>query len=98
AQRADIQDNFVYPALGLAVLLPVLIILGGWGDSLRLGRPTAKGPPGALLLAAVGALMVFAGVVGGALRVIVPFDLLGTSATDGIMNLVLFGAVASGLG
>lgn len=98
AQRADIQDNFVYPALGLAVLVPVLLILGGWGDSLRLGRPTAKGPVGALLLAAVGALMVFAGVVGGALRVIDPFDLLGTSATDGVMHLVLFGAVASALG
>lgn len=98
AQSADIQDNFLYPAIGLAVLLPALIVVGGWGDSLRQGRPSAKGPVGALLLAAVGALMVLAGLLGGALRVIEPFELLATSATDGVMNLVLLGAVASAFG
>jgi cytochrome c oxidase subunit 1 len=94
AQSADIQDNFLYPAIGIAVLLPVLMILGGWGDSLRQGKPSGKGPIGALLLATVSVLMIFAGVAGGALRVIDGFDLLGTSATDGVMTLVLLGSVA----
>jgi len=98
AQRSDIQDNFLYPAVGIAVLLPLLIVLGGWGDSLRQGRPSAKGPIGALLILTVAVLMLFAGVAAGALRVIDPFDLLATSATDGVFNLVLLAAVAGGIG
>jgi heme/copper-type cytochrome/quinol oxidase subunit 1 len=98
AQRFDIQDNFLYPAVGIAVLLPLLVVLGGWGDSLRQGRPGAKGPLGALLLLTVAVLMLFAGAAAGALRVIDPFDLLATSATDGVFNLVLLAAVAGGIG
>jgi heme/copper-type cytochrome/quinol oxidase subunit 1 len=96
ARTLDVQDNFLYPAFGLLVLLPLLMVLGGIGDTLRQGRPSGKGPIGALLLATVGLLMLLAGAAGGALRVIDPFDLIGTSATDGVLNLVLLGSVAAG--
>jgi heme/copper-type cytochrome/quinol oxidase subunit 1 len=93
AQSYDVQDNFLYPAVGFAVLLPLLMVLGGWGDSLRQGRPTAKGPLGALLLVAVASLMLFAGAASGALRVLDPLDLTTTSAVDGIFTLVVLAAV-----
>jgi heme/copper-type cytochrome/quinol oxidase subunit 1 len=96
ARTLDVQDNFLYPAFGLLVLLPLVMVLGGIADTLRQGRPSGKGPIGALLLATVGLLMLLAGAAGGALRVIDPFDLLATSATDGVFNLVLLGSVAAG--
>ena len=98
AQRADIQDNFLYPAIGIAVLLPLLIVLGGWADSLRQGKPSAKGPLGSLMLVTVAVLMLLAGAGAGVLRVLDPFDLLATSATDGVFNLVVLAAVAGGIG
>jgi heme/copper-type cytochrome/quinol oxidase subunit 1 len=97
AQRADIQDNFLYPAVAIAALLPLLIVLGGWGDTLRQGRPGAKGPLGSLLLATVAVLMLLAGVASGVLRVLDPLDLLDTSATDGVFTLVVLAAVAGGI-
>lgn len=96
AHNADIQDNFLYPAFGIVAVVPLLMLLGGWADSLRQGRPTGKGPVGALLLATVAVLMLLAGVVAGLLRVLDPLDLLGTSATDGVMTLVLLAAAAGG--
>ena len=95
-QTADLQDNFLYPAIGFVAVLPLLMVLGGWADSLRRGRPTLKGPVGALLLATVAVLMLLAGVVAGAFRVLDPLDLLSTSATDAVFNLVLLGAAVAG--
>jgi heme/copper-type cytochrome/quinol oxidase subunit 1 len=92
----DLQDNFLYPAIAFAALLPLLMLLGGWADSMRRGRPTGKSPLGALLLATVAVLMLGAGLLSGALRVIKPFELLTTSATDAVFNLVLLGAVVGG--
>jgi hypothetical protein len=97
AQRADIQDNFLYPAVGIAALLPLLMLLGGWADSLRQGRPSTKGPLGALLISTVAVLMLLAGVASGALRVLDPLDLLDTSATDGVFTLVVLAAIAGGI-
>jgi heme/copper-type cytochrome/quinol oxidase subunit 1 len=98
AQVPDIQDNFLYPAAGFAVLVPLLIVLGAWGDSLRQGRPGAKGPLGSLMLLAVAVLMLLAGAASGALRVLDPLDLLGTSATDGVFTLAVLAGIAGGIG
>jgi heme/copper-type cytochrome/quinol oxidase subunit 1 len=95
-QTFDLQDNFLYPAVGFAVLLPLLMVLGGWGDTLRQGRPDMKSPVGALLLGTAGVLLLLAGAAGGALRVLDPLDLLNTSATDGVFDLVLLAGVAGG--
>jgi heme/copper-type cytochrome/quinol oxidase subunit 1 len=97
AQSYEVQDNFLYPAVGIAALLPLLIVLGGWGDSLSQGKPSTKGPLGALLLSTVAVLMLFAAVASGALRVIDPFDLIGTSADDGVFTLALLAAIAGGM-
>jgi hypothetical protein len=97
AQSYDVQDNFLYPAVGIVALLPLLIVLGGWGDSLRQGKPGAKGPLGALLFATVAVLMLLAAVASGALRVIDPFDLIGTSADDGVFTLALLASIAGAM-
>jgi heme/copper-type cytochrome/quinol oxidase subunit 1 len=97
AQRFDVQDNFLYPAVAFAIVLPLLMVFGGWLDSLRQGRPTGKGPVGSLLLATVASLMLLAAAVSGALRAIKGLDLLATSATDGVFELALYAAVAGGI-
>jgi heme/copper-type cytochrome/quinol oxidase subunit 1 len=92
----DVQDNFVYPALGFAAVVPVLLVLGCWGDSLRRGRPGRSGPIGALALAGAACFLLIAGVVSGALRVLDPLDLLATSTTDGVYSLVVLSAIVAG--
>jgi heme/copper-type cytochrome/quinol oxidase subunit 1 len=94
AMQFEVQDNFLYPAFAFALLVPVLILFGGWADSLRQGKPSSKGPVGALLLATVGSLLLVAGVVCAALRAVDGLDLLSTSATDGVFELALLCAVA----
>jgi heme/copper-type cytochrome/quinol oxidase subunit 1 len=50
------------------------------------------------MILTVAVLMLLAGAGAGVLRVLDPFDLLSTSATDGVFNLVLLAAVAGGIG
>ncbi len=92
----DVTDELVYILMGLALVLPALVIFGGFADTLRLGRKGMKA--GAALFGAMaGLLMIMAGVFANALRVLGHWGELGdwnqTGIMDfGVMNYALFGA------
>lgn len=98
ASAPDVQDKFVFIAVGFAIALPALALLGLWGDTLRQGMPAKSGPIGAFALAMLGALVLIGGVVAGMLNVLAPLDLEVTSSVDGHMAIVLLASVAIGLG
>ena len=85
------QDEFLYVAAGLITVLPVLALSGLWADVLR-ARPRPR-PTAALILAVAAWLMLLAAVVAGAIAVIEPLHLLGTSFVTGQMNYVLLGSL-----
>ncbi len=97
ASASNVSDKFVYITVAYAIALPTLLLFGAWADSLRQGAPTSKGPIGAFLLAVVGALVLFGGVVAGVLNVFVPLHLRDTSSVDGQMMVVLLASVMVGV-
>jgi cytochrome c oxidase subunit 1 len=100
-QTDNIEEQFVYIAMSFAVLLPVLMFLGGIADSLRRGGKNIGLPPTALLCALLGTLVVFAGASMAALRAISAFDLAGTvqtSAADASYDAALLGGLCAVLG
>jgi len=96
ASAPNVQDKFVFLAVGYAIALPVLALFGAWADTLRQGKPASSGPLGALGLALLGALVLFGGVLAGVMYVFVPFDLRNTSAVDGQMAIVLLASATVG--
>lgn len=92
------DEKFVFIAFGLAAILPVLGALGGAADSLVRGRGVQGVPPAHLLGALGGGLLLLAGTAAGVARVIEPFELGDRVTVAGVMNLVLFAAVASAIG
>lgn len=96
ASAPNVQDKFVFLAVGYAIALPTLMLFGAWADTLRLGKPAGSGPLGALALGLLGALVLLGGVVAGVLYVFVPLDLRNTSAVDGQMALVLLASATVG--
>jgi cytochrome c oxidase subunit I+III len=89
AQDPDTFDDLLYVAMGLAAVLPPLALLGLLGDGLRSGKPSPKAP----LLLAMGALvLLFLGALSGAVLVIDPLELQGTTWASGTVHLVVAGA------
>ena len=100
-QVDNIEEQFVYIAMSFALLVPVLMFLGGIADSLRRGGKNIGLPPTALLCALLGTLVVFAGASMAAIRAISAFDLAGTvqtSAADAAFDAALLGGLCAGLG
>lgn len=97
---SDVQTQFLYLAMAFALLLPVLILLGGIGDCMMRGRKNLGLPPTALLFALLGTLVIFAGVAMGAIRAVKGFDLIDprTSAADAVYAAALLGGLAATLG
>ena len=94
---ANTTDEFLYIAFGLAIVLPVFAVVGGAAATLAAGDAPV-GLPATHLLGALGAgLLLLAAVVSGALKAIEPFDLAGTSAHGGLMNLVALAAITAAL-
>lgn len=92
------DEKFVFIAFGIAAIIPVLGALGGAADTLVRGRNAIVGIPPAHLLAALGAgLLLLAGAAAGVARVIEPLELGGRITVSGVMNLVLFAAIASAI-
>jgi heme/copper-type cytochrome/quinol oxidase subunit 1 len=85
----------LYTAMAVAALLPVLAILGGLGESLVKGSPVVRAP---LVFALASVLMLGAGVATGALEIVAPFHLVGTTADDGVLFFVVGAAVLAGVG
>lgn len=94
---ADTTDEIVYIAFGIAILLPVLAVIGGAAATLASGKAPTGLPPAHLLGALGAGALLLAAVVSGALKAIEPFDLIGTSAQSGLMNLTAFAAITAGL-
>ncbi len=93
----DSTEDVVFVAFGLLAVVPVLGVLGGSLFTLFRGEKPTGGPPAHLHGALAAAVLLFGGVASGAVRVIAPLDLAGTSAITGILNLVVFSAVAAAL-
>lgn len=102
------DEKFLFIAFGLAALLPVLGAMGGAGDTLRRGGDAIVGLPAAHLVGALGGgILLLLGVVAGALRVIEPLELggstdqvegIGTLAVSGVASLVLLAAIVAAVG
>jgi heme/copper-type cytochrome/quinol oxidase subunit 1 len=90
------DEKFVFIAFGIAAILPVLGSLGGAADTLVRGRNDIAGLPTAHLLGALGAAaLLLAGTAAGVARVVEPLELGDRITVSGVMNLVLFSAIAS---
>ncbi|MEA3054621.1 MAG: cytochrome c oxidase subunit [Actinomycetota bacterium] len=81
-------DDILYVGVGLAAIVPALALLGLLGDTARAGSPKLKAP---LVLALASALLLLAGAAAGAVEVIEPLKLLGTTWQAGQVHLTLFG-------
>ena len=100
-QVDNVEEQFVYIAMSFALLVPVLMFLGGIADTLRRGGKNIGLPPTALLCALLGTLVVFAGASMAAIRAISAFDLAGTvqtSAADAAFDAALLGGLCAALG
>ncbi|MEM9467989.1 MAG: cbb3-type cytochrome c oxidase subunit I [Actinomycetota bacterium] len=93
----DHRDEFVYIAFGLVFIVPILATLAVSGLTLLQGEAPVGIPP-AHLLGALGSglLLVLAAAV-GALRVIDPLDLIGTTADTAVLSLTAFAAITGGI-
>jgi len=93
----DHRDLLVYVAFGLAAVLPALAYLGGNAATLKAGEAPVGVPPMHLVGALGAGLLFLAATAAGAARVVDPFDLIGTTADTGVMNLALAAALLGGV-
>jgi len=89
-RHPQMTQQALYVAAGFAVLLPLLAFTGAVVETLRGGRPRLSSP---LLFAISALLMLLAGAAAGALRVVEPFHLVGSTADSSVIHYVL-GATA----
>lgn len=78
-------DDLLYVGMGLAALLPAVALLGVLGDTARAGSPRLVAP---LVLSLGSALLLLAGAAAGAVGVIEPLELAGTTWDSGQRHLV----------
>ena len=94
-QSPALTRQALFVAFAFGALLPVLIVLGGVGDSLVKGRPKPSSP---LLFAVAALLMLDAGVAAAALRAVEPFHLVATTADASAAHYALGAAALTGFG
>ena len=88
------DDDLLWQAMGVLMILPVLLLLGGIAAAFKSGKPSLKSPLG---LAVISLLLTLLGVVAGALLVLTPLELRSTDAfANGQFILVLGAALAAG--
>ncbi len=88
-----IADDPLFVAFGLLAVLPVLVVLGLGADTLRAGKVRLSSP---LIGALLTGLLLLLATIAGALYVIEPLELFGTSAAQG-QFLLTVGAVIVGV-
>ena len=89
------QDELVFAAMSLLIVLPVLALLGGLASTIRAGRPSTRSP---FLLAVVSTLLLLLAVITGFLYVITPLELRETSVySAGQFALVISAAFTAGI-
>jgi heme/copper-type cytochrome/quinol oxidase subunit 1 len=89
----NIFDEPLYILFGLLVILPVLAVLALGGDTMRMGRVR---PIGSLVMGLGAGVLLLLATVAGALYVIEPLDLFGTTWLVGHLEHTVF-AVALGV-
>ena len=82
-----------FVAFGLIAVVPVLASLGGNTATLLKGGVPVGLPPAHMLGSLGAGLLLLLATLAGALRVIDPFDLIGTAADGAVMNLTVFAAI-----
>jgi heme/copper-type cytochrome/quinol oxidase subunit 1 len=90
---SDQRDELLFVAFGLLAVVPVLASLALNSLTLAKAGPQVGLPPAQLLGALGAGLLLLLGTGAGALRVIGPFDLIGTGADAGVVHLVAYAAV-----
>lgn len=85
----DLVTEPLFVAMGIAAVLPVLLVIALGADTLRAGRPRLAAP---LLLALMSGLLLLAATAAGVLHVIEPLELVGTSFGTGQMELTVVAA------
>lgn len=92
-------DELLWQAMGLVMVLPVLLLLGGVAAAFKSGKPSLKSPLG---LAAISLLLTLLGVLAGALLVVTPFELRVTGLFANGQSVLMLGAAltaaAAGIG
>lgn len=93
------QDDLVFAAFAVLIVIPVLGLFGGWATTLKAGKPTLKSPVG---LSVVSGLLVLLAVVAGAVYIVTPLELRETELrvadvySLGIFALVMASVLAAG--
>jgi cytochrome c oxidase subunit 1 len=89
-----IMEEAIYVLAAFAIVPVALVVLGGVLDLLRRGgSDLGSRPPAPVVLSLIAVLLIVAGTVLGALRVVAPWDLLETSVTGAHFTLVVGAAV-----
>lgn len=91
--NADTQDDILFIGVALTIVLPVLALIAILGESVR-RRPTVNA---ALLFSVASLLMLLAATTAGAVSVIEPLRLIGTTFATGQMNYVLLASLLAAL-
>lgn len=91
-----IYSNWILVAGLILLPLPILLLLGGWADTLVRGRDRQLGAP--LLFALASGLLIFLAALGAAASAFEPLDLLPTSWSAGVALLATGGACLAALG
>jgi cytochrome c oxidase subunit 1 len=93
------NDDAFYVLVGVAGVLPYLMLFGLWALVLKPGkgkeRPSIDSP---ILFALLGFALLFGGAVAAAVRGIDVLDLIGTSWDTAVLSLVLFGGATVAFG
>ncbi len=93
----DQRDEFLFIAFGLVFIVPVLATLALSGLTLLQGEAPVGIPPAHLLGALGSGLLLLLAAAAGALRVIDPLELIGTTADTAVFSLTVFAAIVGGV-
>ncbi len=95
----SVSDDLVWQAMGVLMLLPTLLLVGGVAKAFKDGKPSLKSPLG---LAVVSLLLTLLAVLAGALLAITPLELRvsGLFATGQFVLVIAaaLSAAAAGIG
>ncbi|CAN5185609.1 cytochrome c oxidase subunit I [soil metagenome] len=95
SNEPELVEQFLFVAMALLVVVPLLALAGIWADTLRRGQVRLASP---LLFALAAGVLVVAGAVAGAVAVIDPFELRDTTWGSGHLHYVLGGTAIAAVG
>jgi len=91
----SVRSDFLFQVVSVAAVLPVLMVLGMVGHTLRLGKPKFGTP---LIAAVTSLLLLLGGTVISALVGIEPLNLVGTAAEQAQTDAMLLASLVAAVG